>query len=322
MKKIAKYITAAVLAAYLLCMTAIPALAYTEGCFRYEVTDGVITITEYFGREENVTVPSMIAGTPVSIIGENVFPDGCGVKTVNLPDTIMQVQDNSFGSSIAVVYNSNITTTTTTAAPDTGTAPAASTPQNTGTNPAVTSAASRENVPIITETRTENGAVYIEEVTEDEEEPEEIGEGGMEEVEVIVDDEPAVTAAPDNTEDTPAEDTAETSLSAAETSKQPAESTVSLAVNDDGQLVAVDENGGETVIDENAGYTVSTDENGSAVIFDDKGEQVKAEDIVTEAVEPAVSEQAQSSVLPIVIAAAAVVAVIAAIVIIMVKRKK
>ena len=322
MKKIAKYITAAVLAACLLCMTAISALAYTEGCFRYEVTDGVITITEYFGREENVTVPSMIAGTPVSIIGENVFPDGCGVKTVNLPDTIMQVQDNSFGSSIAVVYNSNITTTTTTAAPDTGTAPAASTPQNTGTNPAVTSAASRENVPIITETRTENGAVYIEEVTEDEEEPEEIGEGGMEEVEVIVDDEPAVTAAPDNTEDTPAEDTAETTAPAAETSKQPAESTVSLAVNDDGQLVAVDENGGETVIDENTGYTVSTDENGSAVILDDNGEQVKAEDIVTAAVEPAVSEQAQSSVLPIVIAAAAAVAVIAAIVIIIVKRKK
>ena len=41
------------------------------------------------------------------------------------------------------------------------------------------------------------------------------------------------------------------------------------------------------------------------------------------AVEPAVSEQAQSSVLPIVIsAAAAAVAVIASIVIIMVKRKK
>lgn len=112
----------------------------------------------------------------------------------------MKVHSNSFGSSIAVVYNSNITTTTTTAAPDTGTAPGiASTPQNTGTNPAVTSAASRENAPIITETRTENGAVYIEEVTEEDgDEPEEIGEGGMEEDEgVIIDITPADTSVPD-----------------------------------------------------------------------------------------------------------------------------
>ena len=46
MKKIAKYITAAVLAVWLFCFSAIPALAYTEGYFRYEITDGVLTITE------------------------------------------------------------------------------------------------------------------------------------------------------------------------------------------------------------------------------------------------------------------------------------
>ncbi|MGN0578823.1 MAG: hypothetical protein ACI4J4_09390 [Ruminiclostridium sp.] len=73
MKKIGKYITAAVLAVCLFCMTAIPSFAYTEGYFRYEITDGVLTITEYFGREEEVTVQNMIAGTPVSVIGENVF---------------------------------------------------------------------------------------------------------------------------------------------------------------------------------------------------------------------------------------------------------
>lgn len=321
MKKIAKYITAAVLAVCLFCMTAISAAAYTEGYFRYEVTDGVITITEYFGREENVTVPNMIAGTPVSIIGENVFPDGCGVKTVNLPDTIMQVQDNSFGASVNVVYAAMPEQTTTTApAPIEPPVTEPSVSDNTGGAPVMpyTSAAD------VVTTRTEDGAVYIvEETAEDnaEELAEDIGEGGMEEAEEIIDDEPAVTAVPDNTEETTAEDTAETTAPAAETTNQPVESTVSLAVNDDGQLVAVDENGSETVIDENTGYTVSTDAEGNAVILDDKGEQVKAEDIVTDAVEPAVTEQAQSNVLPIVIAVAAVV-VIAAVVIIIVKRKK
>lgn len=322
MKKIAKYITAAVLAVSLFCMTAISALAYTEGYFRYEVTDGVITITEYFGREENVAVPNMIAGTPVSIIGENVFPDGCGVKTVNLPDTIMQVQDNSFGASVNVVYAAMPEQTTTTApAPIEPTVTEPSVSENTGGAPVMPYTSTAD----IVTTRTDDGAVYIvEDTAEDnaEELAEDIGEGGMEEAEEIIDDEPAVTAAPDNTEKTPAEDTAEASAPVAETTNQPAESTVSLAVNDDGQLVVVDENGGETVIDENTGYTVSTDEEGNTVVLDDKGEQVNAEDIVTAAVEPAVSEQARSSVLPIVIAAAAAVAVITAIVIIMVKRKK
>lgn len=195
MKKIVKYITAAVLMVWLLCMTAISALAYTEGCFRYEVTDGVITITEYFGREENVTVPSMIAGTPVSIIGENVFPDGCGVKTVNLPDTIMQVQDNSFGSSVNVVYAA-IPEQTTTAAP----VPVEPTVTQSGVGEIVddapvmpyTSAAD------VVTTRTDDGAVYIVEETavdNAEELAEDIGEGGMEEVEEIFDDEPAVEPA-------------------------------------------------------------------------------------------------------------------------------
>ena len=73
MKKIGKYITVAVLSVCLFCLSAIPSFAYTEGYFRYEITDGVLTITEYFGREEEATVQNMIAGTPVSVIGENVF---------------------------------------------------------------------------------------------------------------------------------------------------------------------------------------------------------------------------------------------------------
>ncbi len=61
MKKIGKYITAAVLAVCLFCLSAIPSFAYTEGYFRYEITDGVLTITEYFGREEDVIIDITLA---------------------------------------------------------------------------------------------------------------------------------------------------------------------------------------------------------------------------------------------------------------------
>ena len=316
MKKIAKYITAAVLAVCLFCLSAIPAFAYTEGYFRYEITDGVLTITEYFGREESVTVPNMIAGKPVSIIGENVFPEGCGVKQVNLPDTIMKVYDNSFGSSIAVVYNSNITTTTTTAAPDTGTAhEIVSTPQNTGTNPAVTSAASRENAPIITETRTENGAVYIEEVTEDEEEPEEIGEGGMEEDEdVIIDITPVETSVPDYIVIAPGTGT----VSEALTTKPAvtAEGTASTSANENGETGAVTDESGEGEATP-APDSKPTEADGAIT---EAGDNVPANENSPEATadKPAVS----NTLLCVIIYAVAVIAVAAVVLIVLARRKQ
>lgn len=313
MKKIARYITAAVLAACLFCMTAISTFAYTEGYFRYEITDGVLTITEYFGREENVTVPNMIAGTPVSVIGSGVFPDGCGVKTVNLPDTIMSVSEDSFGSSVNVVY-AVIPEQTTTAAPVTE----PSFTDNTGI---------WEDEPAVTATRIENGAVYIEEVTEDghaDEADHDIEEGGMEETEYNIDGVTAVTDVPDDIEEVPAEETTVPVKPTVEDS-----GTVSLSVNDSGQLVAVDESGNETVLDDSTGYHVSTGEDGNTVVLDDKGEPVKAEDIgVTgsasedKAAEPAVSEKTPNNTAAMVLCIVGAAVVIAVVVIIFAKRKK
>ena len=138
-----------------------------------------------------------------------------------------------------------------------------------------------------------------------------------------IDSKPAVTDIPEYVEVAPAEDTAKTSSSepVAETTNQPAETTVSPAVNDDGQPVSAEENGSKSVIDRNKGYTTSTDAQGNTVILDDKGKQVNADDIVTSAVESAESKQKKSNVLPIVLVVSAF-AVAAAVVIIILKRKK
>ena len=83
------------------------ACAYTEGYFEYEVTDSSVTITGYFGRETDVTVPAMIAGNPVNTISTGAFINTT-VKTLNLPDTIMTIESNAIGTSIKVVYNENL----------------------------------------------------------------------------------------------------------------------------------------------------------------------------------------------------------------------
>lgn len=81
--------------------------AYTEGYFHYMVEENAVTITEYFGSQNEVTVPSMIAQYPVAKISSGVFADHKNVQKVNLPDTITCVEDRAFGSGQTVVYDSN-----------------------------------------------------------------------------------------------------------------------------------------------------------------------------------------------------------------------
>lgn len=80
---------------------------YTEGYFKYRIEDDSVTICDYFGKEAEVTVPAAIVGNPVSKIAKGAFDDNSKVKKVNLPDTIMSVENGAFASGISVVYNSN-----------------------------------------------------------------------------------------------------------------------------------------------------------------------------------------------------------------------
>lgn len=82
------------------------ASAYTEGFFEYQIEDDSVTITDYFGKESEVTVPNMIAGNPVSKIAKGAFYNK-EVKTVNLPDTIMEIANGAFSVDVNVIYDSN-----------------------------------------------------------------------------------------------------------------------------------------------------------------------------------------------------------------------
>ena len=300
MKKITKYITAAALAVWLFCLTAISANAYTEGYFRYEVTDGVITITEYFGREENVTVPNMIAGTPVSVIGENVFPEGSGVKTVNLPDTIMKIHESSFAGGITVVYESNIKQTTDLPITDT---PEETAPAQSGTDPAVTADTSAEDKPSsTTEVSTEDSSVQI---AEDTPKPDnatqtvpDVGEGGMEEVESGTDAAPDMSGIPDYIEILP-------STAATEADTSPAEATES------GQGTASTESNPADTAE--SGQGTASEVNNSAGTAE-SGQETESEEA------PAEKPQDSLPIIPIICVCAAVV--VAAAIIIFVKLKK
>lgn len=80
---------------------------YTEGYFKYTVEDDSVSIYEYYGKESEVTVPSMIVGNPVSTIAKGAFSDNSNVKKVNLPDTIMTIEEGAFAPGISIVYDSN-----------------------------------------------------------------------------------------------------------------------------------------------------------------------------------------------------------------------
>ena len=73
----------AILSALVLILSVTPAAfatVYSEGYFKYTIADESITITEYFGSEETVTVPAMIAGIPVNTIASGAF-SGSGSTT-------------------------------------------------------------------------------------------------------------------------------------------------------------------------------------------------------------------------------------------------
>lgn len=80
------------------------AQTYTEGAFYYELEGESITITGYFGREEEIYVPEIIAGYPVNGIGDGAFAKASTVKVIHLPGTITFIGENAFLPGQTVVY--------------------------------------------------------------------------------------------------------------------------------------------------------------------------------------------------------------------------
>ena len=95
------------------CMVVQPLYAYadtvyTEGYLEYILEGESISICGYFGSDKEVTIPSTIAGYPVSKIKKETFSKSNTVTKIILPDTIMTIEEGAIGPNMAVVYDGNI----------------------------------------------------------------------------------------------------------------------------------------------------------------------------------------------------------------------
>ena len=102
-RKILILLTLTALALSLLPISAMAAGSYTEGCFYYDLGEGCIIIRGYFGRDKEATVPDIIAGYPVSVIGAGAFV-GTGVEKLYLPATVMEIEEGAIGEGVQVFY--------------------------------------------------------------------------------------------------------------------------------------------------------------------------------------------------------------------------
>ncbi len=340
MKKIISLVMACVFA-FALSVTAF-AETYTNGYFQYTVEDNSVTITKYFGSEENVTVPNMIAGNPVNTIAAGAFRDNEAVKSVMLPDTVTEVQGGAFGTAQSVDYAVQQT-----GAPVITTAPfftkepvGAETsgqysPVYTGASyggyqPAGTTQSSAYNpgdVPVQT-TAGETAAASVQPDEPDIEDIEYvIVEDGVEAIE-ISDGSAETTAARVTTTEKPAP----VVTTAVTTVVTTSENIVSVSVNDSGQLVGIDNTGAETVLDESRTYAAEQQPDGSVKIVDEDGAEIVISEETT-AVEQTTQIEAESdasapvtengsfNIVPIIIIAGAAVVVAAVIAVIVLKRK-
>lgn len=78
---------------------------YTEGDFYFELEDESIIIVGYYGTDTEITLPDKVAGYPVSKIASGAFTNTT-VKIINLPDTIMDIEENAFPYGTTVNYDS------------------------------------------------------------------------------------------------------------------------------------------------------------------------------------------------------------------------
>ena len=64
--------------------------------FTYTNTNGTITITGYIGPGGDVTIPSTIAGVPVSSIGDFAFWQTASLTNLTIPDSVTSIGDGAF----------------------------------------------------------------------------------------------------------------------------------------------------------------------------------------------------------------------------------
>lgn len=83
------------------------ATTYTEGDYNYLIEDQSITITYYKGNASEVTVPNSLVGYPVSKLAKGAFMNASSLRKLNLPDTIVEIEEGALPEGITVIYDSN-----------------------------------------------------------------------------------------------------------------------------------------------------------------------------------------------------------------------
>lgn len=217
------------------------ATTYTEGYFEYTDDGGSVTITGYFGSDETVTIPNMIAGEPVSKIAKGAFPDSCSVKNLNLPDTVVTVEEGAISQNISVTFNSNSSSLSNTTE-ETNTEDTNSKETNTEDPSFDNNGTTESGVSQNPNNITTNNAV-LEDPNND------IAEGGYEETDLISNNKPVTGITLPNNKGY-------------------------LTVNDKGNLVVVDPENNQIVIDDAKKYVLETKEE-DYVIKDQDGNEVE-----------------------------------------------
>ena len=102
MRSLTKVVLSSVLC-LCICVASLPFASFTvfaqaEGDYEYTIADGEATIVRYLGHDEDVTVPSLLGGYPVTTVGRDAFNNNSTIINVSLPNGITSIQESAFAS--------------------------------------------------------------------------------------------------------------------------------------------------------------------------------------------------------------------------------
>ncbi len=238
---------------------------YTEGYFKYEMTDNSITIVSYFGSEGEVVIPDHIAGLPVTKIESGAFNGNKSMIAVTIPDTVSSIDNNMFADlhqlKKVVLQSESVSVNVPDGCVLVEDYPVYVSIDSSPDNPESEPVTDSEQNPVVTE-KTES-------VTENQ--TAENPEAGNQPIDNTQNK--TETTAQDNAFEAAGDDV-ETVINIQEKPGIITDDNKLITVDDTGNLIEIDSDGNVEVIDRNQKYTVSTDTNGKVIITDENKNEV------------------------------------------------
>ena len=69
---------------------------YTYGDYQYEIHGSSVTIKKYTGADDDVTIPSIIDGKPVTVIGSEAFALCTSFASITIPESVTSIGGYAF----------------------------------------------------------------------------------------------------------------------------------------------------------------------------------------------------------------------------------